>query len=130
MYKRQAEDIQEAFKPYYQATIVEEVTEPNLLYDIENQLHAYGVYLKEELDRFNRIYFKPKDKKTSKDKAILNYLIDIAVDRFKKLEEQRKQDFSSQAVKFVRLYSFVLQITPFEDVELHKFCLLYTSRCV
>ena len=115
-----AEDIQEAFKPYYQATIVEEVTEPNLLYDIENQLHAFGVYLKDEIDRFNNIYFKSKDKKTSQDRAILNYLIDKAVERFKKLEDQRKQDFSSQAAKFIRLYSFILQITPFEDVELHK----------
>jgi len=115
-----AEDIQEAFKPYYQATIVEEVTEPNLLYDIETMLNAYGVYLKEELDKFAYIYFKPKDKKTSKDRAMLNHFIDAAVERFKKLDEQRKQDFSSQAMKYVRLYSFILQITPFEDVELHK----------
>ena len=115
-----AEDIQEAFKPYYQATIVEEVTEPNLLYDIETMLNAYGVYLKEELDKFAYIYFKPKDKKTSKDRAMLNHFIDVAVERFKKLDEQRKQDFSSQAMKYVRLYSFILQITPFEDVELHK----------
>lgn len=115
-----AEDIQEAFKPYYQATIVEEVTEPNLLYDIENRLHAYGVYLEDELDRFNRIYFKPKDKKTSKDRAILNHLIDISVERYKKLEKQEQEDFKSQATKYIRLYSFILQITPFEDVELHK----------
>lgn len=115
-----AEDIQEAFKPYYQATIVEEVIEPNLLYDIETMLNAYGMYLKEELDRFIHIYFKPKDKKTSSDRAILNHLIDIAVERFKKLDEQHKEDFSSQATKYIRLYSFILQITPFEDVELHK----------
>ena len=115
-----AEDIQEAFKPYYQATIVEEVTEPNLLYDIETMLNASSVYLKEELDRFIHIYFKPKDKMTSGDRAILNHLIDIAVERFKKLDEQHKEDFSSQATKFIRLYSFILQITPFEDVELHK----------
>lgn len=115
-----AEDIQEAFKPYYQATFVEEVTEPNLLYDIETILNAYGVYLKEELDKFAYIYFKAKDKKTSKDRAMLNHLIDASVERFKKLEEQRKQDFSSQATKYIRLYSFILQITPFEDVELHK----------
>ena len=115
-----AEDIQEAFKPYYQATIVEEVTEPNLLYDIESQLHAYGVYLKDELDRFNSVYFKPKDKKTTQDRAVLNHLIDTAVDRFKNLDDQLKEDFNSQAMKYVRLYSFILQITPFEDVELHK----------
>jgi type I restriction enzyme R subunit len=115
-----AEDIQEAFKPYYQATIVEEVTEPNLLYDIESQLFSYGVYLKDELDLFSRIYFTPKDKKKSRDRAALNHLIDLAVGRFNKLEEERKQDFSSKGTKFIRLYSFVLQITPFEDVELHK----------
>ena len=121
-----AEDIREAFKPYYQATIVEEVTEPNLLYDIENRLHAYGVYLEDELDRFNRIYFKPKDKKTSKDRAILNHLIDISVERYKKLEKQEQEDFKSQATKYIRLYSFILQITPFEDVELHKLYLYLT----
>jgi len=121
-----AEDIREAFKPYYQATIVEEVTEPNLLYDIENRLHAYGVYLEDELDRFNRIYFKPKDKKTSKDRAILNHLIDISVERYKKLDKQEQEDFKSQATKYIRLYSFILQITPFEDVELHKLYLYLT----
>ncbi|AEE92345.1 putative type I restriction-modification system (HsdR) [Tepidanaerobacter acetatoxydans Re1] len=115
-----AEDIQEAFKPYYEATIVEEVTEPNLLYDIQSMLDAYGVYIKEELDKFAYIYFKPKEKKTSKDRAALNSLIDMAVERFKKLDEEHKEDFSSQATKCVRLYSFILQITPFEDVELHK----------
>lgn len=115
-----AEDIQEAFKPYYQATIVEEVTDPNLLYDIENILNAYGVYLTEELEKFTYIYFKPNDKKTSKDKAVLNNLIDVAVERYKKLSDTEKEEFKSQAIKYVRLYSFLLQITPFEDVELHK----------
>jgi type I restriction enzyme R subunit len=51
---------------------------------------------------------------------MINHFIDTTVERFKKLDEQRKQDFSSQAMKYVRLYSFILQITPFEDVELHK----------
>lgn len=115
-----AEDIQEAFKPYYQSTVVEEVTEPNLLYDIETDLNAYGIYLREELDKFTDLYFNPKGKKVSKDMAMLNHIIDVAVERFKKQDEQHKQDFNSQAVKYVRLYSFILQITPFEDVELHK----------
>ncbi|MDK2917906.1 MAG: type restriction enzyme subunit [Candidatus Petromonas sp.] len=74
----------------------------------------------DELNKFAHIYFKQKDKKTSKDRAMLNHFIDVAVERFKKLDKQRKQDFSSQSMKYVRLYSFILQITPFEDVELHK----------
>ncbi len=115
-----AEDIQESFKPYYQATIVEEVTEPNLLYDIQNELNAYGIYIQEELEKFIQIYYKPKAKKNSKDRAMLNHYVDVAVERFKKQGEEIQQEFKSQSVKYVRLYSFILQITPFEDVELHK----------
>ena len=114
------EDIKEAFKPYYQATIVEEVTEPNLLYDIQTTLHKYGLYANEDVDRFNDIYFKLKYKKSYNDKVTLNHLIDKAVNKFKQLDDQQKQDFSSQAGKYIRLYSFILQITPFQDVELHK----------
>ena len=115
-----AEDIQESFKPYYQATIVEEVTEPNLLYDIQNELNAYGIYIQEELEKFIQIYYKPKAKKNSKDRAMLNHYVDVAVERFKKQGEEIQQEFKSHSVKYVRLYSFILQITPFEDVELHK----------
>lgn len=115
-----AEEIQEAFKPYYQQTIVEEVTDPNILYDLESQLNAFGIYLVEEVEKFVFTFYRPKELRTSKDKAILNHYIDVAVERYAKKEEATRQDFSSLVVKFVRLYSFILQITPFEDVGLHK----------
>lgn len=115
-----AEDIQEAFKPYYQQTILEEVTEPNILYDLESKLNAFGIYLNEEVQKFVETFYKPKNQKSSKDKAVLNHYVDLAVDRYKKIEETIKLDFSGLAVKYVRLYSFVMQITPFEDIELHK----------
>ena len=113
-----AEDIQEAFKPYFQTTIVEEVTDPNILYELENKLDAQGVYLKEEVEKFVYTYYKPK--KSSNDKAKLNNIIDQAVSRFASLDKDTQIDFSSMVKKLLRLYSFIIQITPFVDVDLHK----------
>ncbi|SHF14922.1 type I restriction enzyme, R subunit [Desulforamulus putei DSM 12395] len=121
-----AEDIQEAFKPYYEKTIVEETTDPNLVYDLQTKLDAYSVYLKEEVTKFAKLYYKPDGEKTSRDRAKMNSIIDAGVKRFKELSEDTGNDFNSQAVKFTRLYSFLLQITPFEDVELFKLYLYLT----
>lgn len=121
-----AEDIQEAFKPYYEKTIVEETTDPNLVYDLQTKLNAYGVYLEEEVAEFARLFYKPDRDKTYYDRAKMNSIIDAGVERFKKLDENPGRDFNSQAAKFTRLYSFLLQITPFEDVKLFKLYLYLT----
>lgn len=46
--------------------------------------------------------------------------IDPAVDRFKALEEEPQDEFKKSMTAFVRLYSFLSQIMPFQDVELEK----------
>lgn len=41
-----------------------------------------------------------------------------AVDRFKALTEERKEEFYEKLTAFVRFYSFVSQIIPYSDMEL------------
>jgi len=74
-----AEEIREAFKPYYDKTVVEEVTDPNILYDLETELNTYGVLEHEEIDRFSSLFYGQK--KASNDKAKMNNLVDTAVCR-------------------------------------------------
>jgi type I restriction enzyme R subunit len=47
-----AEDIQEAFRPYYETTKLEEFTDPNILYQLETKINSYGVYSEEDVNRF------------------------------------------------------------------------------
>ncbi len=118
----------EAFKPYYKATVIEKVTDPNNLYNYEKVLDEYGVYHKEELEKFSTIYYKTK--KSTDDIAKLNSIIDVGATRYSRIEEEEKlDDFKSRSKKFVRLYAFVTQITPFVDVELHKL-FLYLSYLI
>jgi type I restriction enzyme R subunit len=75
---------------------------------------AYEINAVSELE-FNG---KLKDKRAQ---ARLNPILDQAVDRFdKELTEDDQDQFKSSATKFIRTYSFVLQIGPFTDIDLHK----------
>ena len=53
--------------------------------------------------------------------ALLNAYIDPAVDRFKAMDtEEEQEDFKHVLTQFVRSYSFLSQIIPFQDIELEK----------
>jgi len=115
-----AEDIQEAFRPYFESTYLEEFTDPNLLYEIEAQIDQYQVYTEVEIESFVFLFLKPKDKRGSGDRAKINSYIDRGVERFEKLSEKKQEDFKSKATKFTRIYSFILHVTYFTDIKLHK----------
>lgn len=115
-----AEEIQAAFQPYYEVTGLESTTDPNLLYDLQQQLDACQVYTEEEINEVSQLEFDGK-KKTPKKQERLNSILDKAVNRFKKeLSQEQKEDFKGASSKFIRTYSFILQIGPFADIELHK----------
>ncbi len=118
----ETEDIIYSFQPYYELTTVKETTDPNHLYDLKRKLDEKQLYLQSEIESFCKVFFKKLQEQTIKDHARLNAFIDPAVDRFKSLEtEQEKDDFKNNLTVFLRLYSFLSQVMPFQDIELEKF---------
>ncbi len=117
------EEIQAAFEPYYEKTIVGERSEYGQLYELQNKLKGFDVYFEEEVTEFCRFFFAAKKHLPSKDSAHLNSIIDKAVSRFVELDDTAKEDFRSTLVSFTNLYSFLAQIIPFSDTDLEK---LYT----
>ncbi|MEX3913728.1 type I restriction endonuclease subunit R [Bacillus paralicheniformis] len=114
------EEIKAAFQPYYEATGLEEVTDPNILYDLQAEIEPYQIFTEEEIKAVNELEIKNGFKKSTKAQTELNAWIDKGVDRFKQLNEEEKEAFKASATKFIRTYSFILQIASFIDVELHK----------
>ncbi|WP_144646641.1 type I restriction endonuclease subunit R [Priestia megaterium] len=114
------EDIKSSFQPYYETTGLEEVTDPNILYDLQAELEPYQIFTEEEIQAVNELEIKGGFKKSTKSQTELNAWIDKGVDRFKKLNEEEKEAFKGSTTKFVRTYAFILQIATFIDVELHK----------
>ncbi|MGQ3683869.1 MAG: type I restriction endonuclease subunit R [Candidatus Loosdrechtia sp.] len=109
----------DSFQPYYELTTMAETTDPNHLYDLKGITDKAQVYYQSEVNAFSKVFYKPGNVSV-KDQAKLYAYIDPAVDRFKELEEEPQEEFKKSMTSFVRLYSFLSQIMPFQDIELEK----------
>ncbi|MGM0878879.1 MAG: type I restriction endonuclease subunit R [Bacillota bacterium] len=112
------EEIRKSFEPYYEDTVLEGDIEPNELYSIQQELEDYMILREDEIEKFVEIIYK--DQQTKRDTELSNNYIDAAKKRYNDLTDEEQRDFISKARKFISIYMFILQITPFQDVELHK----------
>lgn len=117
-FANEQETIFESFQPYYELTTLKENTDPNHLYDLRNLLDNANVYQWSEINAFAEIFYK-KDHR-AKDQEKLYGWTNPAIDRYKVLEEPKQDEFKKALTSFVRLYAFLSQILPFQDVELEK----------
>jgi type I restriction enzyme, R subunit len=116
-------EIQEAFKQYYEGAEMGEEVDPARMYELKGELDASGVYLREEVERFCEIYFKPKQRQSSADHQAMNAALDPAVDRFKVLSDENEEEaelWRSKLASFRNLYAFLSQIIPYQDSDLEK----------
>ena len=114
-FANEAEEIQMAFQPYYERTLLKEATDPNLLYDLQNQLDGFHLFTEADVNKFATIYFDPKG---TQDK--LQAALAPVVDRFKAVQVDAQAEFRGCLNDFVRLYAFLSQIITFTDTDLEK----------
>jgi len=114
-FANEAEEIQKAFQPYYEKTLLSEATDPNLLYTLERQLADFPVYVQAEVEAFARVYFRPK---ATQDQ--LYAVLAPCVDRYQALDKEERLDFRGKLTDYVRLYAFLSQILTFADADLEK----------
>jgi type I restriction enzyme R subunit len=117
------DDIQKAFQPYYEKTLIGERVDYKKLYELQNKLDGFKIYFPEEVNEFCRFFFVPKLKQSHKESAQMNSIIDRAVSRFNELDDPDQEEFRSNLIAFKNLYAFLAQIIPFSDSDLEK---LYT----
>lgn len=112
--------ILDSFQPYYEVTTVDETNDPNHLYDLKNEIESSQIIWQGDIDKFVKVYFSNTRAFNVKDQAKLNAFIDPAMERFKGLPEEVKDDLKNTIQTFTRLYSFLSQIMPFQDIDLEK----------
>src|SRR5206468_10320298 len=59
-FANESDEIKAAFEPYYEATLLSEATDPNLLYEIQTRLAAFPVYTETDVEAFAKVYFDAK----------------------------------------------------------------------
>lgn len=118
-FRNTMEDIQNAFRPYYEATSLEAMSDPNQIYVLEGRLFKFGILDRDEIGRFAQTFYKgPLD---GGDRARLEGLVRHAVARFEAEDDEGKQEEFRQLVRsYMRFYSFVAQVIRLEDTGLEK----------
>jgi len=111
-----AKEIQDAFQPYYECTLLSEPTDPNKLYDLKRIIEDYHLFGQAEVDAFVKVYFS----KAGKQEKLLA-ILDPVVDRHEATEPKAREEFRKHLGDYVRLYAFLSQLLTFTDISLEKF---------
>ncbi len=115
-----AEDIQDAFRPYYETTIAEP-TDPNLLYTAQTDVMSHGLLVESEMTAYvEALLATGGDVGTH---AKLYQHTNPARDRYvARLEDDRvkAEEFRTALRDFTRAYAFLAQVVPFHDPELER----------
>lgn len=122
-FRNKPEEIYAAFKPFYQQTPFETLTDAQHLYRLQHQIDESGIIFEDEINAFCAVFFKSKRKESVHDHAKMNGILDKAVERYKELPEDEQEDLKSLFVNFRNLYGFLSQVIPYQDSDLEK---LYT----
>ena len=118
-FQNSTEDIQNAYKPYFETTQIDNVTDPNVVNDLLYQLHEYGIYHKEEIDEFVELFYK--EKRTHSQNSMMDNIMDKGVERYCYLEEEDEKcadEFKKKCQKYITFYNFLIQIYPIKNANL------------
>ena len=110
------DQIQEAFQQYYGAAKLEEETDPNRLYDLQDRLADFDLYDEDTIDQFCLIFYDPEQ-----PAELLQGVLDTVVEKWSELEtNDEKEEFRSALQSYIRLYGYISQLITFTDPALEK----------
>ena len=113
------DDIYRAFKPYYDATSLQETSDITKLEALKHELDQAQVYHWSEVEAFSKIFYRSPDKQKAADHAAMQKQLQPAVDRFKAIkDEEKRREFREKLNGYVRVYAFMSQIVPYVDPEM------------
>lgn len=117
------DEIQAAFKTYYEGAALGQEADPNNLYRIQQELLLEDIYSEEDINQFVAVYFKPKEKQSNRDHEAINFILDSPVEKFRdflKVNEEEAELWRGKVTAFKNLYMFLSQIIPYQDTDLEK----------
>lgn len=117
-----AEEMEDAFAPFYTTTVLSNTATIAQLRELENKIDGYNVLDDRDVDTVASIVYNPKGKRTTaKEDRLVYQCIQRAVNVLKnQFNEDHQRAFTKNCRGFVRLYEFLSMASSFGDPELHK----------
>lgn len=111
-------DMEDAFSKYYTVTLLSNSVTPNQIYDIEVKIDGFCIIDPSDIKAANDLLYK--DNITATDKKKLTFIFQKTKKFIEQMDDEKQKEFVTTLKGFVRFYEFLLQVTCFEDKELHK----------
>lgn len=112
------DDIVDAFSPYYTTTLLANSVTPSAVYDLETKLDGYYVLDPSDIEFAVDLIYKGDSSAQTKRK--LTYYFQRAKARVEQYDILKQLEIVATMRHLVRFYEFLIQVSCFEDVELHK----------
>ena len=114
-FRNEAEDILNAFLPFYRTAKMSGVTSPNLVHDLKEKLDNVGIYHWTEVEEFSKAFFDPKGKQ-----ATIQLPLKTAFDRYNQQPKENQDLFKGDLGSYIRAYDFLSQLVSYDDHDLEK----------
>ena len=112
------EEIEKAFKPYYTTTLLANSVTPSAIYELEAKLDGYYILDPTDIERAIELLYSGDTH--AKTKQQINFYLGRAKKRLEEYDILKQLEIVAVMRHFVRFYQFLIQVSCFEDVELHK----------
>ena len=112
------DEIEKAFKPYYTTTLLANSVTPSAIYELEAKLDGYYILDPTDIERAIELLYSGDTHAKTKQK--LNYYFERAKKKLEEYDILKQLEIVAVMRHFVRFYQFLIQVSCFEDVELHK----------
>lgn len=117
-FKNTAEEIREAFQPFYEASTLDQSIDPNLLYDAKEKIRKYHLYNSNDVERVIALYQSANDIQDEKLLGRLANSFQSIVGRYDQLADSVKYEFRTLLRGFREKYNYISQLVRLFDKEL------------
>ena len=114
-----AEDIQEAFQPFYQETMLSHEVNADLLYKVQKELRGYSIYSDNDIEACIREYARG-DSQGSKGMGRMSSALKPVADRYNLMKPDDRYQFRRLCRSLIKWYGYISQVVRMFDTDLHK----------
>jgi len=112
------EEINRAFAPYYTTTLLANSITPSTIYDLEAKIDSYALFDPADIESANVIIYSSKIDHRQQQRLL--FFLQKGKQVLERFDVETQQEIIKTLRAFIRYYVFLIQVTCFEDVELHK----------
>lgn len=118
-FQNSIDEIREAFKPYFEVTELESLSNPEQIYDLRSRILSANFIDPEAVESFAAIFFQGE--LTTTDRARLEGIINDVVNAYNTADKAAQDEFRQAVKSFCRFYNFIVQVYPVADTSLESF---------